>query len=654
MATPDVQVNIPSHLRPVPGSINIPVAHFPNPSKNTAIEPEQVASNLVKEFNLALGRRDFAAVASLFGDDGFWRDHLALSWQLRTVQGHAGIVKFLEKCSTSKDGLRLESVSVDKSSATRAPTVGALDGAGEVQGIQFFMVLKTVHGSGTGIARLALQNNTWKIFTLFTALRELKGHGELLGHRRPKGAEHGGNPDRKNWAEKRLDAASYADGREPSVLIIGKDLRLYLIFAFSTDLIRLGAGQGGLTAAARLSMLGVDSLIIDKNHLIGDNWRLRYRQLVLHDPVWYDHMPYVPFPANWPIFTPKDKLAEFFESYVKLLELNVWTSTTIISCEWDQKNANWIVTVSRQQIDGSQLVRTFHPRHIIQATGHSGKMKMPTIPGMDQFQGDRLCHSSQFPGARKVGRGKKAIVVGSCNSAHDIAQDYQERGYDITIVQRSTTCVISSAAITEIGLKGLYEEDGPATEDADLLLHGTPASVLKALQIDITAKQAEYDRKLLDGLEKAGFKVDRGPNGAGLFMKYFQRGGGYYIDVGASQMIADGKIKVKQGQEITSVLPRGLKFADGTEIEADEIVFATGFDNMHSQTRAMLGDEIADKVNDVWGYNDEGEIRTIWQDSGHQGFYFHGGNLATARYYSRVLALQIKALEEGFYRYGEF
>ncbi|GAB1216511.1 hypothetical protein ATERTT37_005727 [Aspergillus terreus] len=627
--------NVPSHLRTVPGSVNIPPARLPAPSKGVKVDPDQVATDLVDVFNRALSERSYHKVASLFGDNGFWRDHLALSWQLRTVNGHEAIVKFLERCSESRDGMRLRKISVDRSSPVRAPKVCGLDGAGEVQGIQFFFHAETVHGSGVGIARLAMQGETWKIFTFFTALQELNGHEELLGHRRPKGAEHGGHPDRKNWAEKRLDSAAYADNREPTVLIIG-------------------AGQGGLTAAARLKMLGVDSLIIDKNASVGDNWRLRYRQLVLHDPVWYDHMPYVKFPAHWPIFTPKDKLADFFECYVKMLELNVWNSTTISHCEWNEQNATWTVTLSQQNADGTCHVRTFHPRYIIQATGHSGKMKMPYIPGMETFQGKRLCHSSQFPGAEKNGHGKKAIVVGSCNSAHDIAQDYQEKGYEITMVQRSTTYVVSSAAITKIGLKGLYEEDGPPVEDADLLLHGTPTPVMKALQAHITSKEAEHDRELLDGLERAGFRVDYGPDGAGLFLKYFQRGGGYYINVGASEMIADGRIKVKQGQEIVEVLPRGLRFADGSELEGDEIIFATGYDNMRSQTSTLLGKKVADKVSDVWGYNDEGEIRTMWQDSGHQGFFFHGGNLATARYYSKVLALQIKALEEGIYRYGEF
>ena len=400
-------------------------------------------------------------------------------------------------------------------------------------------------------------------------------------------------------------------------------------------------------------MLGVDSLIIDRNELIGDNWRLRYRQLVLHDPVWYDHMPYLEFPPHWPIFTPKDKLADFFECYAKMLELNVWTKTTISHCEWDETRQHWSITLATKQPDGSCQERTFHPRHIIQATGQSGKMRMPYIQGMENFRGDRLCHSSQFPGASENSSGKKAVIIGSSNSAHDIAQDYYEKGYDVTMVQRSSTCVVSSKAITDIGLKGFYEEGGPSVEDADILLHSTPMSVLKALQVSVTGLEAEHDKELLDGLERAGFKVDRGPDGAGLLIKYFQRAGGYYIDVGASQLIVDGKIGVKQGQEIAEILPRGLRFADGSVLEANEIIFATGYENMRSQTRLMLGDAVADRVSDVWGFNQEGEIRTIWQDSGQPGFWFHGGNLATARYYSKILALQIKALEEGLYQYGE-
>ena len=374
---------------------------------------------------------------------------------------------------------------------------------------------------------------------------------------------------------------------------------------------------------------------------------------MLHDPVWYDHLPYVPFPPHWPIFTPKDKLAEWFEAYAKLLELNVWTQTNLESASWDGSKRQWTVNLERKKADGTTEKRTLHPRHVVQATGHSGEMSFPQIKGMEDFKGDRLCHSSQFKGANSNSAGKKAVVVGCCNSGHDIAQDFYEHGYDVTIVQRSSTYVMSSKAGLDVLLGGLYEEGGPDTEDADLLFMSIPNAMLKRLHVDATKEIKKRDAELLAGLEKAGFKLDSGPDEAGFFMKYFQRGGGYYIDVGASQLIIDGKIKVKQGQEITEVKPHGLLFTDGTLLEADEIVFATGYQNMRGTARKIFGDEIADQLNAVWGFDNEGELRTMWRKTGHPGFWFFGGNLALCRYYSRMLALQIKAMEEGIMKYED-
>jgi thioredoxin reductase len=613
--------SIASSERPEYGSVNIPLGEYPASSKNPSVDAEQVANEIVSKFNDALSKVDNDAVANLFLEDkSYWRDHLAVSWDFRTSKGRQNIKKLMEEAK-----VRLTKIEVDRSSAYRAPKFGPIDDWGDVNGIPFFIKFESEVGRGEGVVNLAEQDGGWKIFTLYTALQELKGHEEPVKHRRARGVKHGGDPLRKNWKERR-DAEK--EEIDPRVLIIG-------------------AGQGGLTAAARLKMLSIPTLMIDANERVGDNWRKRYRQLVLHDPVWYDHLPYVPFPDHWPVFTPKDKLAEFFEAYVNLLELNAWTSTDLKSASWDESKKEWTVQVERRKPDSSIEKRTLHPRHIIQATGHSGKKNMPEIKGMDSFKGDRLCHSSEHPGANVESKGKKAIVVGCCNSGHDIAQDFYEKGYDITIVQRSTTCVVSSEAICEIGLKGLYDEDAPPTEDADLMLWSIPSELFKIQQIKLTKKQSEHDKKILDGLRAAGFKIDSGPMNAGLLIKYFQRGGGYYIDVGASQLIIDGHIKVKQGQELSQILPNGIEFADGSKLEADEIVFATGYQNMRTQARLIFGDEVADRVGDVWGFNNEGEFRTMWQKSGHPGLWFMGGNLAISRYYSRMLALQIKAIEEG-------
>ncbi|KAK5999238.1 putative indole-3-pyruvate monooxygenase YUCCA1-like protein [Cladobotryum mycophilum] len=620
----------------MPGSTDLKAATLPAPSEaaqSPDLDASKVATGVVDNLNKALSAADYEGASKLFYDQGYWRDHLALSWEFRTIQTPKAIAEFLKTCSGSRDGFRLKSTVLDTSSAGRVPAVVPLDAEG-LLGIQFYFTFQTVVGAGQGLARLVDDNGTWKIYTFHTSLKELNDYPEGTYERRPAGVEHGAQLGRKNWVERRAAEVDLEDGSQPTVLI-------------------LGAGQAGLTAAARFKMLGVNALIVDKNDRVGDNWRKRYHQLVLHDPVWYDHMPYVPFPPHWPIFTPKDKLAHFFESYASFLELNVWMKTEIVDTKYDESKGEWTVTLNRNKEDGSIETRTLHPRHIIQATGHSGKKNHPDLKGIESFKGDRISHSSEFQGAGPEGKGKKAVIVGSCNSAQDIAQDYAEKGYDVTLVQRTSTHVVSSKAITDIFLKGVYSEDGPPVEDGDMLIMGTPMPVLKTVQKQIVKLQRAHDKDMLEGLAKAGFNVDQGPDGAGLFFCYFQRGGGYYIDVGAAKLIADGRVKVKQGQEIDQVLPHGLRFADGSELEADEIVLATGYQNMRTATRQLFGDDVADRVGDVWGLSEEGEHRIMWQKSGHPGFWYHGGNLALCRHYSRLLALQIKALEEGLYKYDE-
>ena len=187
----------------------------------------------------------------------------------------------------------------------------------------------------------------------------------------------------------------------------------------------------------------------------------------------------------------------------------------------------------------------------------------------------------------------------------------------------------------------------PPVEDADIINMSVPNPLTKRLAIDSTREMMRRDQKLLRGLTDAGFAVDSGPDGAGLFIKYLSRGGGYYIDVGTSQLIADKKIAIKQGQEVKVIKPHSLVLADDSELEADEIVFATGYQNMRESARKVFGNELADAVHDVWGFDDEGEVRGMWRRSGHPGFWFFGGNLALCRFYSRLLALQIKAIEIG-------
>ena len=177
-----------------------------------------------------------------------------------------------------------------------------------------------------------------------------------------------------------------------------------------------------------------------------------------------------------------------------------------------------------------------------------------------------------------------------------------------------------------------------------------PSPIGKRLQTAANKEMMRRDRTLLTGLATAGFALNSGPDGSGLWMTYLSRGGGYYIDVGASQLITDKKIKIRQGQEIKSIRDHNIVLTDDSVLEADEIVFATDYQNMRETARKLFGDELADQVHNVWGFDDEGETRGMWRPSGHPGFWFFGCNLALCRFYSRLLALQVKAIEAGFTR----
>jgi len=217
-----VAVDIPSHMRPVPGSINIAAAKFPQAVKPAkSLQPSDIAAHFVSTFNNALERNDLLAVSLLFLEGGFWRDHLALTWQLRTLQGPARIYDFLKSAATSKDGFRIRKIEVDATNVVRAPRLAPVDADGEVTGVQFFLTIDTAIGTGQGLVRLVEEAGHWKIFTLYTRLEELKGHEEAIYDNRPRGVDHGGKPGRQNWADRRAAALDYADGSEPAVIVVG-------------------------------------------------------------------------------------------------------------------------------------------------------------------------------------------------------------------------------------------------------------------------------------------------------------------------------------------------------------------------------------------------------------------------------------------------
>ena len=579
--------------------------------------PEGRLNHVLSELGEALEASDLDRALALFQDDCYWRDLVAFTWNIKTLEGKDAIRGMLKEQlkSAKPTGWAVDSES------------GVTDEGGVTSG---WFTFETDIFRGYGQIRL----KDGKIWTLLTTAVELKGHEEPLGFHRPLGAKHGSGKHRKSWKEEREEEArTLGYTKQPYVVIVG-------------------GGQGGIGLGARLRMLGIPTIIIEKNARPGDSWRNRYKSLSLHDPVWYDHMPYLPFPPNWPVFSPKDKIGDWLEMYVKVMELNYWASTTCKSAKYDEKTKEWTVVVER---DGKEI--TLKPKQLVLATGMSGKANVPKFKGMERFKGEQH-HSSRHPGPDAFA-GKKAVIIGSNNSAHDIAAALWENDADVTMVQRSSTHIVRSDTLMDIGLSALYSEQavksGIDHHRADLIFASIPYRILHEFQIPLYEQMRERDKAFYEGLEKAGFWLDWGPDGSGLFMKYLRRGSGYYIDVGASQLIIDGKIKLKRGQ-VSEITETGVKLDDGTELPADVIVYATGYGSMNGWAADLISQEVADKVGKVWGLGSdtpkdpgpwEGEQRNMWKPTQQEALWFHGGNLHQSRHYSQFLALQLKARMEG-------
>jgi cation diffusion facilitator CzcD-associated flavoprotein CzcO len=570
-----------------------------------------VAEAWMAQLASAIEKQDAPGAAILFREDGYWRDVLAMTRDLRTLSGPAAIAAGLEPWLPV---IKTTPFTLED----REPEIYERRGWGWV--IEVFFQFSTTDGRGRGHLRLLRTNAAadagpfdpadpaagWAGWTLLSVLEELKGFEDPAEGQRP---EHGG-PQPSH----RPDPAGPLD-----VLVIG-------------------AGHAGLTVAARLRQLGLRTLVVEQHPRVGDNWRTRYNSLVLHNQVWANHLPYLPFPENWPVYLDKNQMADWLEHYASLMEIDVVTSTRFDSGAYDEEARHWLATLAGA--DGT--TRTVTPGHIVLATGVFGPAHRPELPGLAEFTGEVTYSTSYGRGER---RGRRVLVVGSGSSAHDIAQDLHENGAEVTMLQRSSTTVVSLDPGAARAY-AIYRQDGLPVEDCDLIMNSFSLPLLAQVHQDLTRSIAAMDVDLLAGLESAGFAIDFGEDGSGFLLKYLRRGGGYYINVGCSDLIISGEIAVKQGTEISGLSGRSVTFADGSSLQADEIVLAVGFDNMSETVRALFGDGTAERVGPVWGLDDEGELRAMWRPTGQPHLWIMGGSLQQCRPYSKYLALQIKAQEE--------
>ena len=566
-------------------------------------------------FAAALQQGDHTRVASMMHPDGYWRDLLTFGWIFKNVHGIEAIRTWLSAAvppNVASD-FRMEA----------EPTAGTLGEFGPT--LDFFFAFQTDIALGRGFIRLIEDSNqpeSFKAFTVLTTMRELKAFPEPNARKRLREDMRASAGELQNWLDRRKLAREFRD-KDPEVIVIG-------------------GGQSGLMLAARLGQLNVPTLVVEKTDRIGDIWRNRYRSLKLHNEICMNHFAYMPFPDTWPVYIPKDKLANWLEFYAESMEVNVWTKTTFLGAEYDNSQRRW--TARLRLADGS--IRIMRPRHMVLAVGVSGLPNLPQLPGREIFGGPIL-HSSGPIDELDVKR-KSVLVVGAGTSAHDIAQDLYSRGAAVTMLQRSSITVVSLEPSSVRPYELYRQNDGVRPiADTDLMAASVPYPLLARLHKPLSRQMAEDDKDLLDGLRKVGFLLDNGEDDTGYFLKLLRHQAGYYLNVGASDLIIEGKIRLKAGVDIARLEAKKVIFSDGTALNADIVVLATGYKPLQDAVRAMFGDDVADRVGPIWGIGEDGELCNMYARTAQEGLYVSGGGIPGARAYSQYTAMLIKAALEG-------
>ncbi|KAI9011588.1 hypothetical protein DFJ74DRAFT_645576 [Hyaloraphidium curvatum] len=589
-----------------------PPRFFPNmTAPNGDRSADAIASEWLAAFGSALSVGAPAGIAACFSpEEAHWRDILAFSWDIRTTSGAGKIAERLAELlppAKPRDFRFAEG---------RTPPRSAKRGGRDV--VEAIISFETAVGPAFAVARLVKEGDRHAAVSLMTVLDEIRGHEDPATGSRWQNVDWKRNFGGENWLDRRNRARAYTD-HDPAVLVVG-------------------AGQAGLSLAARLTQLGIDALVVDREKRIGDNWRTRYHALTLHNETRVNHLPYMPFPPNFPVFIPKDMLANWFELYAEAMELNVWTETELSHAVRDEAAGCWTAVLKRA--DGTE--RLMRPRHVVFATGVSSIPLTPDLPGLSSFKGT-VVHAGHY-GSGLPWRGTRALVVGTGTSGHDVAQDLTVCGAHATLIQRSPTMVVSLKEAQSA--YALYDEPIPFA-DKDLLAVSTPFPILRRVHQSLTAAARDADRPLLDALAARGFRLAFGHEDTGWQIMYQQHGGGYYFNAGASEMIADGAVGLLHWDDLEAFCPEGAKMKDGTVVPADLVVLATGYASQRETARLALGDAVAEKIGPIWGFDDEGELQNMFRPTPQRGLWFIAGSLAQCRIFSKVLALQIKARELG-------
>jgi len=570
------------------------------------------ARGWLSAFESALAARSEQELKDLFEEAAGWRDLFAFTWNMRQAHNSTAIADLLLAVC---EEIEPTGFMVDENRP--GPTV--ISAEGDPVTVEVFFRFSTKAGGGDGYTVLSLgpDGKAAQAHTLLTRLVSLNDVQPVWP---PVGRFDNQNPTTR-WLEHRQERTDYTD-RSPEVLIVG-------------------AGQFGLMTGAHLGRLGVDTLIVDKQEAVGDAWRTRYESLFLHQPNNILHFSMMPFPESFPEYLPKDKMAEWLETYAASFDLNIWTGTEFLNATYDEAAGHWNVVVRRD--DGT--LRELSPKHVLMATGGSDIPNIPDIEGIDEFQGEKV-HAAQFRDGRDF-TGKDVLVVGCGTSGHDFALDIVRSGGHATLVQRGPLVVIDLP--TANTLYGDYNNRDVPTELVDIrFMSGFVYHQLREGFLAFQQGANEADSELHSRLAKAGVEIWGGPDECGFYYTYLSKSkGGFYINVGASDAIVDGDIKVVNHDSLERFDADGVVFNDSTHQHFDAVIFATAYRPIVEGVKKLFGEKVTRKLGPVWGFGNDGELNNILKPTAQQGLWIMEGSIPMARWHSPLMALIVKAELDG-------
>jgi cation diffusion facilitator CzcD-associated flavoprotein CzcO len=547
---------------PAPPKAALPALSLVDGTKPENVDAVSVAQEWIRSLRERLKAKDFSGLDSLFVERSWWRDFLALTWDMRSIEGMGPITKYL----TSSDH-NLEDITMITTGGLQ-PVLMNMGGQWITAGFNF----TTKFGTGRGCVYLINTGpSEWKAWIVHTQLEKL--HEKSQSQNQANGTTNGKSYDHK-------------------VIIVG-------------------GGQAGMALAAYLQASNItDYLILDKHEMAGGAWNSRYDSVTAHTPKFSDNWAFANYPEDFPMWPKRNDLVKWMKSYAAKLRLNIQYSTNITEVT-RATGPRGLFTIHLTD-NASGNTSTMTCQHVVLAAGIFADIpRVPTFPSQSRFKGP-MYHTSKHSNAAAMApdvKSKRIAIIGTGTSAHDIAADYVNAGAkSVTLVQRGAIFSLSRKSVTDGFMAAYNPANGATNDEADIVTNAIPTNVLRSLGVGMTMQMSEWDREMLDGLEEKGVRLKRGHDGDGFPDWLLVRHGCFYIDQGANQMIMDGKIKfVSSEGGVKDVDERGVVLDDGKVVEADVLVLATGFERNIEVVRKLMGNEAVKKVGNLGYMDEEGE-----------------------------------------------